>query len=87
MIDINQLPRNPALEEWVAELTANGEARGEARLLLRMLRLGGVALSSEDEARILASTDTAQIERWADRALVVTHAGDLFDETTPSTHR
>ena len=52
-----------------------------------MLRLRGVALSSEDEARILASTDTAQIERWADRALVVTHAGDLFDEPTPSTHR
>ena len=84
MIDIDQLPKNPALERWVAEITANGEARGkvagEAGLLLRVLRLRGVALTAANEARILAATDTAEIERWADRALTVADASDLFVE-------
>ena len=76
----------------MAEITANGEARGEARgkalgkvagearLLLRVLRLRGVAVTVADEARILAATDTAEIERWADRALTVAQASDLFVE-------
>ena len=84
MIDISQLPRNPALERWVAEIDARGEARGkvagEARLLLRVLRLRDVALTPDDEARILAATDTAQVERWTDRALTVALASDLFVE-------
>ena len=88
MIDIDQLPKNPALERWVAEMTANGEARGkalgkvagEAGLLLRVLRLRGVVVTAANEARILAATETAEIERWADRALTVADASDLFVE-------
>ncbi len=84
MIDIDQLPKNPALERWVAEITANGKAlgkvAGEAGLLLRVLRLRGVVVTAANEARILAATETAEIERWADRALTVADASDLFVE-------
>jgi len=73
MIDINQLPKNPALERWKADLRAEGavegEARGEARLLVRILRRRGFVVSPDAEARVLATTDLARIERWADRAL------------------
>ena len=77
MIDINQLPKNPAWERWKADLRAEGEARGEARgqvlgearLLLRILRRRGFAVGVDVEARLLATTDPARIERWADRAL------------------
>ena len=81
MIDIDQLPYNPALERWEedvmkrrgarlqAESEARGEARGEALMLLRILRRRGLEVSPETEARLLATTDTALLERWADRAL------------------
>ena len=81
MIDIDQLPYNPALERWEedvmkrrgarlqAESEARGEARGEALMLLRILRRRGLDVSPTTEARLLATTDTALLERWADRAL------------------
>lgn len=82
MIDINQLPRNPVLEQWKDELRAEGEsrgeARGEARLLLRVLRRRGFALGAELEARVLATTDVARIERWADRALDAASLDTIF---------
>jgi len=69
MIDINQLPKNPALERWKADLRAEGAVEGEARMLLRILRRRGFVVGPDVEARLLATTDRARIERWADRAL------------------
>ena len=68
MIDINQLPKNPAWERWKADLRAEGAAEGAARMLLRILRRRGFAVGADAEARVLATTDPARIERWADRA-------------------
>ena len=77
MIDINQLPKNPAWERWKADLRAEGALEGEARgkvlgevnLLVRILRRRGFVVGADVEARLLATTDLARIERWADRAL------------------
>ena len=92
MIDINQLPYNPALERWEedvmkrrgarlqAESEARGEARGEALMLLRILRRRGLEVSPETEARLLATTDTALLERWADRALDAASIEAVFAE-------
>ncbi len=80
MIDINQLPKNPALERWKADLRAEGEARGEARLLLRILRRRGFAVTADVEARLLATTDLARIDRWADRALDAASLDAVFDD-------
>ena len=53
MIDINQLPKNPVLERWKAELRAEGEARGEASGEARG-EARGVALGEAiGEARML----------------------------------
>lgn len=88
MIDINQLPYNPALERWEedvmkrrgARLQAESEARGEALMLLRILRRRGLAVSPETEARLLATADTALLERWADRALDAASIEAVFAE-------
>ena len=88
MIDINQLPKNPVLERWKAELRAEGEARGvalgeasgEARLLVRILHRRGFVLSADLAARVLATTDIERIERWADRALVAATLDAVFVE-------
>ena len=76
MIDINQVPKNPAVEQWAADLRTNGEAR----LLVRILRLRGIATQPADEARILACMDSDQIERWTDRALTATRIDEFFAE-------
>lgn len=82
MIDINQLPKNPTLERWKADLRAEGaataEARGEARMLLRILRGRGFAVSLEVEARVLATDSVDTLEHWADRALAATSIDDVF---------
>lgn len=92
MIDIDQLPYNPALERWEedvmkrrgarlqAESEARGEARGEALMLLRILRRRGLEVSSATEARLLATTETALLERWADRALDAASIEAVFAE-------
>jgi hypothetical protein len=82
MIDINQLPKNPALERWKAELRAEGavegEARGEARMLVRILRGRGFVVSAEVESRVLATDSVDVLERWADRALTAASLDDVF---------
>lgn len=78
MIDINQLPKNPALEQWKAELRAEGAVKGEARLLLHILRRRGFVVDADVEARLLATTDLARIERWADRALDASSLDAVF---------
>ena len=65
MIDINQLPKNPAWDRWKDEL----RAEGEARLLLCVLHRRGFVAGADVEARLLSTTDPARIERWADLAL------------------
>ncbi len=78
MIDINQLPTNPVLESWKAELRAEGEARGEARMLVRVLRGRGFTVSPEVEARLLATDSVDALERWADRALAASSLDEVF---------
>jgi hypothetical protein len=80
MIDINQLPKNPAVEKWKAELRADGEARGEVRQLVRVLRRRGFVGCPEIEARVLATTDTDRIEQWTDRALIAATLAEVFAE-------
>ena len=92
MIDLDQLPYTPARERWEedvmkrrgarlqAESEARGEARGEALMLLRILRRRGLDVSPETEARLLATTDTALLERWADRALDAASIEAVFAE-------
>ncbi|MBK8697743.1 MAG: hypothetical protein IPN17_37210 [Deltaproteobacteria bacterium] len=76
MIDINQVPKNPAVEQWAADLR---QRRGARRPVL-LLRLRASPRSRATEARILACMDAPQIERWADRALTATLIDEVFAE-------
>ena len=76
MIDINQLPRKPALERWVFDL----HAEGASRVLLRVLHQRAIAMTPAEEARILACMDSDRIERWTDRALTATRIDEFFAE-------
>ena len=61
-----------------AEGKAEGEAKGEAKALLVILRRRGVAVTSDQQHRILACTDVATLDRWLDRAFSVASAEELF---------
>jgi hypothetical protein len=61
-----------------AEGEAEGEAKGEAKALLVILRRRGVAVTSDQQHRILACTDVATLDRWLDRAFSVASAEELF---------
>lgn len=58
---------------------AQGKLQGEADALLRILARRGVALAAEHKARVRASTDLAEIERWIDRALEAKSAEEVFE--------
>jgi len=78
MIDINQLPKNQALERLKADLRAEGEARGEGLMLVRILRGRGFTVGDEVEARVLATASVDTLERWASRAITAASLDDVF---------
>jgi uncharacterized glyoxalase superfamily protein PhnB len=59
---------------------AEGEALGEARAVLLVLKARGLAVSEESRQRMLTCQDIAQLDRWAERAATVTDVAELFVE-------
>ncbi|HEY0138653.1 MAG TPA: hypothetical protein VGB85_31430 [Nannocystis sp.] len=59
-------------------LKAQIEAHAAAKMLLRILGRRGIALSPEDVERISTCEKMEQLELWADRALNVETAAELF---------
>lgn len=65
----------------------DGKAEGEAKGILRVLEVRGLAVSDEVRERISTCTDLDRLNDWLDRAGTVEHAEDLFDaapEAPPS---
>jgi hypothetical protein len=65
-------------QSLIARGKAEGEAKGEAKAVLTLLDFRDVALSEEDRARIMATTDLAVLERWIQRASFVSTVEELF---------
>jgi hypothetical protein len=63
---------------WYDKGWTNGEAKGEAKILLKLLHHKGFSLSPEQQARIDSCTDPALIETWADRLLAANSLADVF---------
>ncbi|GLW64881.1 hypothetical protein Arub01_31250 [Actinomadura rubrobrunea] len=59
---------------WIAE----GEIKGEIRILFRILANRGIELTEEQRRRIDECMDPELVEAWADRALTVSTADELF---------
>ncbi|PCC71733.1 hypothetical protein SAMN02745121_03086 [Nannocystis exedens] len=57
---------------------AEGEARGKASMLLKLLQLRGFALGDEQRERVLACRDEAQLDAWAARVLTATRLDEVF---------
>ncbi|WP_131741833.1 hypothetical protein [Actinomadura roseirufa] len=58
---------------------ARGEARGERKALLNVLKARGIAVPDDVRRRVMACTDSDQLERWVTRAVTVDDINDLFD--------
>jgi flagellar biosynthesis/type III secretory pathway protein FliH len=57
---------------------AEGEAKGEAKALLLILRRRGLAMTDDQQRRIVTCTDLATVERWLDGAFSVASVDELL---------
>ncbi|WP_433700714.1 hypothetical protein [Nocardiopsis sp. CA-288880] len=65
---------------WTESLRAEGEARGEAKAILRFLGTRGIEVPESARERISACRDHEELGTWLDRAAAITHIDELFDE-------
>lgn len=65
-------------EKLKADGLAEGEARGEARSLLLVLRGRGFDVTDEVNERVMACTDTALLESWLLRAGTASSLDEVF---------
>jgi predicted transposase YdaD len=73
--------RQEALAEGEAKGEARGVAKGQAKAVLRLLRARGVRVDARSRQRILRCKDTAQPDRWFDRALYANSLADVLDQS------
>jgi pyrroloquinoline quinone (PQQ) biosynthesis protein C len=57
---------------------AEGEAKGEAKALLRLLFARGLAPSEAQRNQVTTCTDSAQLDLWFDRAITAATAAEVF---------
>jgi hypothetical protein len=67
-------------DDFMDGLLAQGEAKGEARMLLRILAARGLAVTDDMRQRIASCTDTTQLETWFDRAISATALTEVFGD-------
>jgi hypothetical protein len=72
----------PQIEKFFTEAHRRsydqGEAKGEAKALLTILKRRGLAITDDQQHQIGTCTDLATLDRWLDRALSVTSVDDLL---------
>ena len=61
-----------------AQVTAAETLRARIELLLRILNRRGLAIDANTRVRVFASTDTAELDAWIDRAVTATTTADVF---------
>jgi hypothetical protein len=78
---ILQAVSKKAKEEYMTieeDLLAKGEAKGQAKSLLRVLERRAIAISTAMRERVLSTQDDSLLQRWLDRALSVATADEVF---------
>jgi hypothetical protein len=65
---------------WVDSLRAEGEAKGEAKAILRVLARRGIEVPEQARDRISRCTDGKTLDAWLDRSLTATTVDELFAE-------
>jgi hypothetical protein len=64
--------------EWQSDFAREHEAKGEAKMLLRVLQAHKICVSAEARERIMSCTDPEQLERWAERVATIKTVDELF---------
>jgi hypothetical protein len=59
---------------------AEGEAKGKAEAVLRLLDARGLTPSPEQRQRVSSTSDPAQLDRWFDRAIAASTAAEVFTD-------
>ena len=62
-----------------------GEAAAQARAVLTVLRVRGIAVPDVARERILTEKDPARLERWLEKAAVAASVDEVIDEPSSST--
>lgn len=65
---------------------AEGEAKGKAEALLKIVTQRGLTLTTEQRRGIMACTDVVTLERWLDRALSVSSVAELTAAAPRASH-
>jgi hypothetical protein len=66
--------------DFAKKYVALGRAEEAARAVLTALRVRRIAVSAEEQARILETKDPALLERWLERAIVAASVAEVFDD-------
>jgi predicted transposase YdaD len=65
-------------DQGIAEGKAEGIAEGKAEAVLKLLDARRLTLSQEQRQRVTSCTDSAQLDRWFDRAITAGTAAEVF---------
>jgi hypothetical protein len=65
-------------QEGLKKGQAEGEAKGKAESVLRILAAKGLSVSEEERKTILACTDHDTLNRWLEQALNAKTTAELF---------
>jgi hypothetical protein len=65
-------------DQGIAEGKAEGEVKGKAEAVLRLLDARRLAPSKQQRRRLAACTDPAQLDLWFDRAITAGTAAEVF---------
>jgi hypothetical protein len=65
-------------DDFVDRFLAEGEAKGEARLILRVLAARSLEVPDKVREQVLSCTDTRQLDIWADRAATATSIEEVL---------
>jgi hypothetical protein len=57
---------------------AEGEAKGKAEAVLKLLDARHLVPSGEERQRVTSCTDAMQLDRWFDRAITADTAAEVF---------
>jgi hypothetical protein len=70
--------RSDFAKRYLSQGRAEGEARGQAKALLRILAARGMEVTESQRTQILQCTDPDTLGRWLDRAVTVRLTDELF---------
>ena len=66
--------------EFAKKYFAQGQASANARAVLTVLRVRGIAVPDAARERILAQNDPARVESWLEKAAIAASVAEVLDE-------